>query len=69
MLVAAPNALIAETVRSHTSGFYRQIVEHMPVIESGFIHPLETPGLGTGLSAELLARSDTRVRLSGKRAG
>ena len=69
MLVAAPNALIAETVRSHTRGFYRQIVEHMPVIESGFIHPLETPGLGTGLSAELLARSDTRVRLSGKRAG
>ena len=68
MLVAAPNALIAETVRSHTRGFYRQIVNDMPVIESGFIHPLERPGLGTELAPALLARSDTRVRLTGERA-
>jgi galactonate dehydratase len=67
MLVAVPNGLIAETVRSHTRGFYRKIVNDMPVIESGFIYPLERPGLGTELSPELLARSDTRGRLTGER--
>lgn len=68
MLAAAPNALIAETVRSHTSGFYREIVDRMPAIESGFIRPLEGPGLGAALSPDLLARSDARVRLSGARS-
>ncbi|MCL4744141.1 MAG: mandelate racemase/muconate lactonizing enzyme family protein [Burkholderiaceae bacterium] len=67
MLVAAPNGLIAETVRSHTHGFYRQIVNELPLIESGFVHPLERPGLGTELSPVLFARSDTRLRLSGER--
>ena len=68
MLAAAPNALVAETVRSHTGGFYREIVDRMPAIESGFIRPLEGPGLGAALSPDLLARSDARVRLSGVRS-
>lgn len=68
MLVAAPNALIAETVRSHTRGFYQQIVGTMPQIKSGFIYPLEGPGLGTELSPQLFERGDTRCRLTGERA-
>ena len=62
------NALHRGTVRSDTSGFYREIVDRMPAIESGFIRPLEGPGLGAALSPDLLARSDARVRLSGVRS-
>ena len=46
----------------------REIVDRMPAIESGFIRPLEGPGLGAALSPDLLARSDARVRLSGVRS-
>ena len=67
LLVAAPNALICETVRSHVQGFYRRIVTAMPRIEHGFIYPLEGPGLGAQLEPGLLGRKDAHVRLSGVR--
>ena len=68
LLVAAPNALICETVRSHVQGFYRRIVTAMPRIEQGFIYPLEAPGLGAGLDPSLLRRKDAHLRLSGVRS-
>jgi L-alanine-DL-glutamate epimerase-like enolase superfamily enzyme len=67
LLVAAPNGLICETVRSHVQGFYQRIVTEMPRIERGFIYPLEDPGLGTELDPALFERKDVRVRLTGER--
>jgi L-alanine-DL-glutamate epimerase-like enolase superfamily enzyme len=66
LLVSAPNALIAETVRAHTQGFYREIVTELPPIEGGFIRPLTGPGLGTQLDPALLARPEARRRLTGQ---
>ncbi len=47
--VNAPNALIQETVRAYYSGWYRDLVTELPVIEDGYIRPPEGPGLGTEL--------------------
>lgn len=68
LLAAAPNGLLAETVRAHTEGFYREIVTDLPPIAGGFIAPLQGAGLGTRLSDDLLGRADLRTRLSGQRA-
>lgn len=69
LLAAAPNGLLAETVRAHTEGFYREIVTELPPIAEGSIAPLEGAGLGTRLSEALLARADAHPRLTGQRAG
>jgi L-alanine-DL-glutamate epimerase-like enolase superfamily enzyme len=64
LLLSAPNALIAETVRAYYRGFYRDIVTVLPRIDQGFLYPLEGPGLGTDLQPELLARADAAIRRS-----
>jgi len=68
LLAAMPNGLVAETVRSHLTGFYRDAVTALPPIRDGFIAPTETPGIGADLSPAFLARPDAVRRLSGKAA-
>ncbi|MDP6667852.1 MAG: mandelate racemase/muconate lactonizing enzyme family protein [Dehalococcoidia bacterium] len=43
----APNALIQETVRAYNATWYREIVDRLPRIESGFAYPPEGAGAGT----------------------
>lgn len=62
--MAAPNALIAETVRAHYKGFYGDCVTTLPRIEGGFIHAMSGAGLGTTLRPELLQRPDAHIRRS-----
>ena len=64
LTLAAPNALILETVRSYTRGFYRDLVTTLPRIENGYAYPLTGPGLGTALDPDLRSRSDATVRRS-----
>jgi galactonate dehydratase len=64
MLMAAPNALVLETVRAHYRGYYQQIVTALPRIEHGFAYPMEGPGIGTELQPELLGRTDATIRRS-----
>ena len=66
LLAACPNGLIAETVRAHTEGFYREIVTALPPIRRGMISPIETPGVGAELSPDFLERPDLRHRLTGR---
>jgi L-alanine-DL-glutamate epimerase-like enolase superfamily enzyme len=64
LTLAAPNALILETVRSYIKGFYRNVVTTLPRIESGYAYPMTGPGLGTALSPDLRHRPDATVRRS-----
>lgn len=61
----APNALIQETVRAFYTGWYRELVTQLPVIENGTIAPPPGPGLGTDLLPELFSRPDAHRRISG----
>lgn len=61
-LFAVPNALILESVRAYTRGFYRDILIDLPVIEGGYALADSGPGLGAELKPELLARSDAVIR-------
>jgi galactonate dehydratase len=62
LLFAAPNALVMESVRAYTRGFYQDILVDLPVIENGYALPDSKPGLGAALKPELLARPDTVIR-------
>ena len=68
LAAACPNALIVETVRAYTQGFYADIVTQLPPIRQGMIAPTEDPGIGAALSPAFLARSDVVRRLSGRAA-
>lgn len=69
LLAHAPNGLIAETVRSHLRGFYRDVMTDLPVFEKGFIAPLDGPGLGASLAPDVLGRNDLVRRVSGRVSG
>jgi L-alanine-DL-glutamate epimerase-like enolase superfamily enzyme len=64
LALSTPNALILETVRAHTRGFYQALATTLPRIEDGFAYPIEAPGLGTALRPELRRRDDVTVRRS-----
>ena len=51
--LSVPNALVQESVRSFYTGWYRELVTAVPVIENGWILPPEGPGLGTELLPDL----------------
>ena len=59
-----PNTLIQESVRAFYTGWYRELVTVMPVIEDGFVLPLDGPGLGTELLPAVFERSDLTLRRS-----
>jgi L-alanine-DL-glutamate epimerase-like enolase superfamily enzyme len=60
----ATNALIQETVRAFTSGWYQEVVTELPRIEGGHVYPSPRPGLGLALKPERFARPDCHRRLS-----
>ena len=62
--MVAPTAMIQETVRAYTRGWYADIVTALPPIESGVLRPLHGPGLGTTLRSEFLAAATTKRRRS-----
>ncbi|WP_422072437.1 mandelate racemase/muconate lactonizing enzyme family protein [Tranquillimonas rosea] len=66
LMAAMPNALMAETVRSHLDGFYRDVMTDVPKVADGYIHPTTGPGLGAGLNQTVLSRPDLTRRVSGR---
>lgn len=62
----ATNALIQETVRAFTTGWYGEVVTALPHIADGHVYPMTGPGLGLALKPERIARSDCRRRVSGR---
>ena len=55
----APNALLQETVRAFYTGWYKEIVTTLPIIEEGHLRLEPNPGLGLELLPDFLKRSDT----------
>lgn len=62
--LASPNAIFQEVVRAYLAGFYRELVDELPVLERGFLLPPTAPGLGINLSKDMKAREDKIVRRS-----
>lgn len=60
----APNALVQETVRAFTTGWYGELVTELPVIAHGTIAPLEKPGHGIDLIPTLSERQDAHLVVS-----
>ena len=55
----APNALLQETVRAFYTGWYKEIVTTLPIIEEGYLRLEPSPGLGLELLPDFLKHSDT----------
>ena len=53
-----------ESVRAFYSGWYKELVTTLPVIEDGYVLPMEGPGLGTELLPAVFERPDLTVRRS-----
>lgn len=66
LLMSAPHALIAETVRAHYRGFYNDLVTVVPTIRAGEIHAMTGEGWGTELQPAIFARPDVNVSKAGK---
>jgi L-alanine-DL-glutamate epimerase-like enolase superfamily enzyme len=62
---AVPNVVFQESVRAHIRTFYAQLIDTNVVIEFGFAHPPEKPGLGTALLPSLFDPSRIGYRITG----
>ena len=60
----APNALVQESVRAFFTGWYKELVTELPVVENGMISLNNKPGLGLELLPDLHKRADGVVRMS-----
>jgi L-alanine-DL-glutamate epimerase-like enolase superfamily enzyme len=60
----APNALVQESVRAFFTGWYKELVTELPVVENGMISLSSKPGLGLELLPDLHKRADAVVRIS-----
>ena len=63
----APNAIFQESVRAFYAGWYRDVVDALPIITNGMVKPCEGPGLGLSLRADVFTRPDVSVRTSSAR--
>jgi galactonate dehydratase len=64
LALAAPNALIQESVRAFYTGWYRELVDELPRVENGFISLGDRPGHGLDLLPGLDRRSDAILRVT-----
>ena len=60
----APNALIQESVRAFYTGWYHELVTHVPQPVKGYFGKPPGPGIGAELLPEVWKRKDASVRLS-----
>ena len=62
--IHAPNALVQESVRAFYTGWYNELVTHVPRPVRGFFETPSGPGLGCELLPELWRRKDAVARIS-----
>jgi galactonate dehydratase len=62
--IHAPNAVVQESVRAFYSGWYRELVTHVPQPVRGSLERPPGPGIGCELLPELWKRPDASVRTS-----
>jgi L-alanine-DL-glutamate epimerase-like enolase superfamily enzyme len=58
----ARNALIQESVRAFYTGWYKELVTDLPVVENGVVRVSSRPGLGLELLPDLHRRADAVIR-------
>ncbi|MEP3247737.1 MAG: mandelate racemase/muconate lactonizing enzyme family protein [Sneathiella sp.] len=58
----APNTYIQESVRAFYTGWYKDLVTDLPLVEDGFISLWDRPGLGITLNPDLFKREDACLR-------
>ena len=64
LCLAAPNALLQETVRAFHRGWYADLVTDLPIVDHGRIRPPDGAGLGTRLHPGVRNRADVTTRRS-----
>jgi len=62
--IHAPNALVQESVRAFYTGWYNELVTHVPQPKMGFLEKPPGPGIGAELLPEVWKRKDAVVRVS-----
>jgi galactonate dehydratase len=62
----APNALIQESVRAFYSGWYKELVTELPIVENGSVRLNDRPGLGLALLPDLHRRPDAVQRFTSR---
>jgi galactonate dehydratase len=62
--IHAPNALVQESVRAFYTGWYQELVTHVPQPVRGFFQLPPGPGIGCELLPEVWKRKDAAVRVS-----
>ena len=62
LAIACPNVTEQEITRGFYYGWYRECVDQLPPLESGFIRPPDGNGLGMSLAADILKRPDVATR-------
>jgi len=60
--VNVPNTLIQESVRAFYSGWYKELVDALPVLDNGALAPPDGDGLGVNLNPGLFTRPDATHR-------
>src|SRR6202045_4390186 len=64
MSFSQPNTLIQESVRAFYKGWYNELVTNMPVIQNGFVFPMEGVGLCLDLQPAVFERPALHFRRS-----
>jgi L-alanine-DL-glutamate epimerase-like enolase superfamily enzyme len=64
VMLHIPNAMIMESVRGYTDGWYGEILDRPFAIREGHLGLPMTPGLGAALRPELLADARARIETS-----
>ncbi|MBC7813909.1 MAG: mandelate racemase/muconate lactonizing enzyme family protein [Burkholderiales bacterium] len=64
LMLHIPNAMMMETVRAYTEGWYRDVMTDIIPISDGMLSLPEKPGLGTALREEVLQRPDVHIEVS-----
>ena len=62
--IHAPNALVQESVRAFYTGWYNELVTHVPQPQKGYFPKPPGPGLGCELLPDVWKRNDASVRVS-----
>jgi galactonate dehydratase len=62
--IHAPNALVQESVRAFYSGWYNELVTHVPKPKAGLLEKPPGPGIGCELLPQVWQRKDAAVRVS-----
>jgi galactonate dehydratase len=60
----APNALVQESVRAFYTGWYNELVTHVPQPVTGYFGKPPGPGIGCELLPDVWQRKDAAVRIS-----